>query len=166
MKLLGMLLLTLSGGGIGWFRAAALQRRATSLSAVYRLIVWLSTRLRYTAAPAGQLLKQAASGEFSRLSLLQELDGQKTTPFPEAWRNAVAASEKENRFTPEDSRLLLEFGEGLGTTDLLGQEAHGEMYAALFRERWESADAEARAKGRMEMVLWLSGAAALSLLLI
>ena len=167
MKIAGMLLLVLAGGGIGWLRASALQIRVRTLEAAYRLTVWLKTQLRYTAAPPGDLMRRAAGQEeFSRFATLKEWKRQPPGPFPEVWKRAVAASEADNRFTAEDSRLLVEFGDGLGKTDMEGQKAHGDLYASLFRERCDEARSQAKTKGRMEMVLWLSGAAALSFLLL
>ena len=168
MKVAGLLLLVLAGGGIGWLRAAALRRRAASLEAARRLVLWLTARLRYTAEPIGVLLRQAAAcEEFRSLPWLwavsEPSDG---ASFATSWTREVNASAKSCGFTDADATLLREFGEGLGKTDLTGQQAHGELYATLFEEQQRQAEAAVRDRGRMECVLWTSGALLTALLLL
>ncbi len=168
MKIAGLLLLVLAGGGIGWLRAASLRRRAASLEAARRLVLWLTARLRYTAEPVGTLLRQAAACEEFRslpwLDAVSELrDG---APFAATWAREVDKSAKLCGFTSSDIVLLHEFGEGLGKTDLTGQQAHGELYAALLEERRQQAENAVRDRGRMECVLWTSGALLTALLLL
>lgn len=167
MRAVGLLLLVAAGGGIGFLRAAALRRRAVALEAARRMVLWMTARLRYTAAPVGELVQQAATREeFRSLTLLMlAARGLQTAPFPLAWRQAVAESVKESGFTPEDADLLRQFGDGLGKTDLSGQQTHGELYAELFKEQQRQAARCARERGRAEWALWTAGAAMLALLL-
>ena len=168
MKVAGLLLLVLAGGGIGWLRAAALRRRAASLEGARRLVLWLTARLRYTAEPVGALLREASNCEEFRmlpwLCAVSELT--EDVSFVAAWTRAVDSSAKACSFTESDVALLREFGEGLGQTDLAGQQAHGELYATLLEERRQQADAAVRDRGRMECVLWISGALMTALLLL
>ncbi len=168
MKVVGMLLLVLAGGGIGWLRAASLRRRAASLESARRLVLWLTARLRYTAEPVGALLRQAAAcEEFRSLPWLgavcESPDG---APFAATWAREVDKFARACSFTESDVALLHEFGEGFGKTDLTGQQAHGELYAALFEERQRQAEEAVRDRGRMECVLWTSGSLLTALLLL
>lgn len=168
MKVLGLLLLVLAGSGVGWLRAASLRRRAASLETARRLILWLTARLRYTAEPIGALLRQAAAcEEFQTLSWLNAVaHTPDEVPFADAWNRALAESAKNSGFIKSDIALLGEFGEGLGKTDLTGQQAHGELYAALLQERQRQAADIVRDRGRVECVLWTSGALLAALFLL
>lgn len=168
MKFAGLLLLVAAGGGIGWLRAAALHRRAAALETARRLVLWLTAQVQYTAAPVGDLLRQAAaSEEFSAFSLPKTVVCEmRQHPFPIAWKQAATIAAKENNFTEKDGDLLRCFGEGFGKTDRAGQVAHGELFAALFLERQQQAAKVAHERGRVECVLWPSGAAVLALLLL
>lgn len=162
MKMLGLVLLVIAGGGIGCLQAASLHKRARSLKAAHSLVQWLMQQLRYTAAPIQNLLQEAArEPAFSSLAFLTD-----TTPFPGDWGKGVSKSAKVCAFTEEDAVLLCRFGEGLGKTDLEGQLAHGAQYARLLDEQQQKAAVIAREKGRMVCMLWAAGAAVLALLLI
>ena len=159
MKLWGLLLLVLAGGGVGCLQAAALHRRVRSLKTVHALVQWLGGQLRYTAAPIQRLLAEAAGEQaFSSLHFL--------SAFPGDWAEVVRNHANACALTEEDVSLLCRFGEGLGKTDLEGQLAHTAQYARLLEEQGQEAAAVARDKGRVVCMLWVAGTAVLALLLI
>ena len=71
IRVIGLLLVALTGAGAGLCASSMLHRRTASLEAAGRLMRWLSTRIRYSAAPVGELLLDASQQqEFRALSFL------------------------------------------------------------------------------------------------
>lgn len=168
MKGVGLVLLVLTGGGVAWLRVAALRRRAASLARARRLVLWLTARLQYTAEPVAGLLEQASqSVEFAAWPLLSAaVEHVKTMPLAAAWNTAVEQTAGELGLLSADAALLRAFGEGLGKSDLAGQQAHGELYASLLEERRQQAAGVVRDRGRVEGVMWTAGALLIALLLL
>ncbi len=169
MKGIGLLLLVVSGAALGGYAAAGLNRRASALEKVQRLIARIASQLRYTADPVGDLLLTAAgSAELEGLSFLKRAAQlwQDSRDFHAAWRTAIEQTGKDNRLTPSDLDLLLHFGEELGRSDVEGQLAHCRLYEERFAEHWREARQAAETKGRLYLTLGLTGGAALALLLL
>ena len=114
-----------------------------------------------------ELWRRLAQGEgFAAFSLVQEtakalLD----TAFSAAFSASVRRAEAEGVLLPSAGRLLLEFAQGCGHTDLAGQQAHIEYYRTLLAAQEQEARRAWQEKGRMYRVLGLSGGVALMLLL-
>lgn len=146
MKILGLSLLILAGGGIGCLRVAALRGRVQSLSAAVRFIDWWMREVRYTAAPREELLARAKRDE--------------------TFCELLSLSDKRNHFTGEDTVAFRRFVDGLGSTDLEGQLSHGSFYVKVFEEKVQEAERMAACRSRTELMMWTGGAAVLALLLL
>ncbi len=156
--------------GIGGGTAACLElnRRAANLEAAYRLIGWMASRLRYTAAPIQEIAEAAAAEPaFSRLSFLEKAaEAMRLGESPaQAWDNAVAADDAGG-FRQADKALLRGFGRGLGCSDLQGQLSHCEAFAAQLDDSARSARVEAAAKGKLYVTLGAAGGLCAALLLL
>lgn len=152
---------------MGLYAAMGLNRRAAALEEAGRLLAHLATRIRYTAAPIGELLCEVA-GHYRRLPFLREAgrlvdDG---ADFHSAWGQALRQKGEESGLTAADRELLLRFGEGLGRTDVEGQLAHCELYTGLLADKQAEAKAQTAAKGRLYVTLGVAGGLAAALLLL
>ena len=85
--------------------------------------------------------------------------------FSSAFAVAVERVEREGILLPADRRLLIEFGDGCGRTDLVGQQAHIAYYRNLLAQQEEEARRAYEEKGRVYRMLGLTGGVALMLLL-
>ena len=146
-----------------------LSQRADTLEQIQRLITRIATQIRYTAAPLRDILSPlAVEGEYKALLFLQdiqhELDHDKT--LSSVWNQSVRNRQKVCGLNRADTELLVEFGNGLGKTDIEGQLSHCELYAELFSRQAENARQEVAAKGRLYTTLGIAGGLALALLLI
>ena len=169
MKMLGLLLITRAGVWLGWSAAFGLKRRAAALDAMEKLIVRISSEIRYTAAPVREMLLTASrADEFHSLRFLGNVESawKGEGDFPRAWEHAVDEEGSQCGFTAQDEALLREFGKGLGTSDTEGQTTHCQLYGELFARQAEEARREAANKGKLYMMLGLAGGLGLSLLLL
>lgn len=87
------------------------------------------------------------------------------TAFSAAFAAAVEQAQADGLLPPPACRILLEFGEGCGRTDLAGQQAHIVYYRTLLSAQAVDARRRWQEKGRVYRVLGVTGGAALMLLL-
>jgi stage III sporulation protein AB len=156
MKLLGSLLVVLTGIGCGMCRCLRLYRRAAILRSFERLCAGLAARMRYTDRPTGDLLDEwAADGETAPLRELWQAF-QKAPDWRSGFDEGLRALESRG-LSPSDVRLLEGFSRGLGTTDRAGQIAHCRDYAARLKTRADAASEQVRVRGRLYLTLGTAG---------
>ena len=158
----------IAGAGAGLTASVSLSRRAASFEEIARLISFIQTQIRYTAAPIGRIIERAAAGGFSGLSFLNGAanDIKKGENPCAAWCQAVKKHSAECSFNAADTELLQKFGQGLGSSDIKGQLSHCETFYRLFDDRLNEARLEARSKGRLYMTLGVAGGLGTALLLL
>ncbi len=146
-----------------------LKYRIAMLSLFERFLQGLSEQIRYTAMSVADVLRVLAKmPEFSTFSPLQETvkrlsaDGE----FRAAWRAAVTEQCRAWALSEQEMNLFLEFADGLGTADIIGEVHHCEYYSRRVRECLEERKEEARARGGLYMALGLCGSSAMALLLL
>ena len=152
IRLLGLVLIALTGLGTGVYASLSLRKRVEQLELCSRLIRWMETRIRYAAAPVGELIREAKNEpEFDRLSFVAQTEACLCRGMPpsSAWQKALE----------EDKS-------GLGTTDVEGQQQHCRYFAERLEEQLQIARTEAAVKGRLYISLGVMGGAGISLLLI
>lgn len=167
MGWIGGCLLMAAGTGMGLYAAHRLRRRVVFLETCGRLLQALWQEMSYTVQPLPDLWRRLAQGEaFASFSLVQDTVGElDRAPFAAAFAAAVERAAEEGLVLPATRRLLLEFGEGCGRTDLEGQQAHIAYYRTLLTAGEEDARRIYGEKGRVYRVLGVTGGAALTLLL-
>ena len=167
MGWIGGLLLMVAGTGMGWYAAHRLQRRMIFLETCGRLMQALWQEMSYTSRPMGELWQRLAQNEaFSGFPLARYTAEQlSNVAFSAAFAAAAERAEREGFLLPADRRLLTEFGEGCGRTDLGGQQAHIAYYRNLLAQQEAEARRVYEEKGRVYRMLGLTGGVALTLLL-
>lgn len=165
MRLAGAALLIAAGGLCGFRAAARLKKRITVLEAVRLWIRYMETEFRLRAAPLSEMLAgcipQRAFREltFLRAGLCGDL------PPTEAMTDAVKREKRALALNDEDVLLLLRLIEGLGRTDLLGQQAHLADCARRTEEQASQAREVYLRQGKIYRVTGICTAAALVLVL-
>lgn len=153
----------------GIYASTGLSRRAASLERFGRLIDYIETQIRYTAAPVKEIIaKTASADEFSSLSFLKTAsENIKSGKRPdEAWTGAVQSEGESCGFNASDRELLLNFGRDLGKSDVEGQLSHCEAFHRLFEDRLQTARSDVRIKGKLYMTLGVTGGLSVALLLL
>lgn len=118
------------------------------------------TEIRYAAIPVEEIVARHGTQ-------LDFLDAYRQAlargePFVQAWAKAAQSP----LLTPEDARLVGDFGQDFGATDALGQQAHCSLYAELTRKLLSAAEEDYTRKGRLYRLLGLCGGAVLALLVL
>lgn len=123
--------------------------------------------MNYTAQPMDALWRRLAQNEaFAAFSLVQDTAAQLShAAFSTAFAAALEKAQAEGVLLPADCRLLAAFADGVGRTDLDGQQAHFAYYRDLLSQQETDARRAYEEKGRVYRVLGLTGGVALMLLL-
>lgn len=169
LKIIGLLLIVFTGICAGTYASAELNLRAVSIEKMERLIEYISTQIRYTAAPVKEIISQVASdGEFKELPFLQAavVYIKKGECPSDAWSLAVQKEGGMCGFTVPDRELLLHFGQGLGKSDIEGQLSHCESFHRLLEDRLQAARSDVSVKGKLYMTFGVAGGLSVALLML
>lgn len=159
----------ITGLGVGFSARREMERRLSALSLLERFIGRLAVQMRVTAQPIGEVLRELShTAEFAALPLVAEVAEGVTDSgeFRTAWRQAVARYSREWRLSEQETALLSEFAEGLGTADMDGEEKHCEQYRRLMADCVTGRREETRTRGRLYVALSACGSFAAVLLLV
>lgn len=119
----------------------------------------MAERIRYTAAPLGEVLRDMRNTtEFETLSFLNGDTREAVCEQLNRERRAMALTE-------EDVRLLSECIDGWGAGDLTGEVSRLRRYATMFEERCAAARTDAARRGRLYVTLGICGGSAVALIL-
>ena len=144
IKLLGALLLAVSGLGAGFALSSGLTVRKRFWDSAVVFSDSLSTALRYRGEDIFTTVNDCA-----RLCGVGICVEKSDRPFESEWLAAV----ERLKINSADKKLLSEFGCGLGKTDCEGQLSHIELYREKFTARLGEARDEAAAKTKLYRVL-------------
>lgn len=137
------------------------------LSALLLLIAEIETRIRYGHIELPELFAELSQKpEFSELLFLQSGEQELFGNVPARLSRQVQLTAPSMHLAGEDRRLLLNFLQSLGATDLSGQMDHCRMHAELLGRQLEAARKDYGEKNRLYVSLGLFGGLALSMLLI
>ena len=164
---LGHLLIVAAGTGLGLSASHHLNKQVSYLHGAVQLLQMLEQQVAYSAQPMAVLWQTLAdSGSLSDCRLLQDtVSAMNEQGFCTAFVQAVERAEAEDLVFPAARRLLLQFGDGCGRYDVVGQVeqiAHHRRGLAALEEQWQ---AQVATKARLYRVLGVAGGLALALLL-
>jgi stage III sporulation protein AB len=152
LKLIGAATIIIVCGAVGVFKTGGLSRRVRQLEAFIAAVDYISTEIRYCAAPAEVLMSRLASlKEYSSLRVFAACTEKlaSAVSFREAWASAIAEAKDSLDLDYDDREVLLRFGSVLGTTDIEGQTANCEHCRELLIQRLSGAVEDRRRHGRM-----------------
>ena len=158
VKVLGSLLLLLSGLLWGAAKSRELWRRERLLREWQRLLQNLQTSVRCWARPLGELVEKEDS-PFCRAAVERPC-------FSQDPRAALAQAGEELLTRTSDRALYQGFVAGLGVSDVQGQLQHMGLYAGLVEQALGEAREERGKLGRLYVCLGLFGGLTVCLLLL
>ena len=163
LKILGGLLLVLSGFSAGCFCSKKLLMRKDFYKRFLSFVSNLSTQLRYSTSDIFTLVSLSANTSGLDFFEICEESG---TPFYKVWSERMIEIPAKFGLKNSDRTLLLEFGEQLGKTDVDGQLKHIELYEALFKKQLTDAENEINKKSKLykTMGFFVGTAAALMII--
>ncbi len=162
MKWIGILLVAAAINLFGWQRARRYRGRVHFWHSMNAIVREFEPAIRFeTQRPDviwTRLLQKPA------FVLWKGENGQ--DPFAVQFEKA-AARQMESLALPADQRqAVVDFADGLGTTDLEGQLAHCEAYANRFLQMEHAAEQEARTKGKLACCLAATASVAVAIVLL
>ena len=165
MRLIGLMLLILAGGGYGCYGAVRLKKRVIVLETAVRWAQHLQTEFRFHRTPLSKALEVCAcQPAFRELTFLATAGTCPMAPT-EGLITALRQQTRTLALMPADVELLTQLCAGLGTTDLEGQLRHLELYAARLAQQQTEAREQYRCKGKVYRVLGVGVSAAMALVL-
>ncbi len=168
MKFCGILLIVVTGLGMGLLYARRLRSRVVYLSRVERLLEALSDRLLYFAQPLSALWQSMAKDAvLVDYPLVQDTASAlcKGENFYTAFSFAVDKAVKQGHLLPLEAALLTELGGSLGHSGLASQgECIHQCLVRLEQERLSAQEVVA-VRARVYPMLGLTGGVCLALLL-
>lgn len=156
-------LVVLAGVLWGMLRFRQFHERVTLWKQSLLFLQKWETVLRYQAIPLcemGQVFPEADRNPVYLNVCIAEM--KKGMAFPEAWKIGVSALGGREK----EERLLLEFGAELGKSDVEGQMAHCRMHEVLWKEEYALAKEELAKKGKLFLLLGISGGIGVVLFLV
>lgn len=159
LKLLGALLLSLSGFALGCLCVQRLKLRRSFFREFSVFLKNLATSMRYRSGSITELVNSC--GELFSIN-----DPDTSKPFSEIWQNQIISFPKRWRLKGEDMAMLKEFGDGLGITDTEGQLSHIELYRAMFAKQQAQAEDDIIQKSKLYKTLGLFAGVSAALMLI
>lgn len=162
IKIFGCVLIALTGFGVGCILTKRLSLRLDFMNKFSVFISLLQTQIRYNGSEIYSLVISCAKS--SDLPLFNHADI--IEPFSEFWKSEIIKYQKKFGLNNSDKELLLEFGSGLGTTDIEGQLSHLELYRSIFQKRLQERQSEFKDKSKIYRALGLFGGISTALIIL
>lgn len=164
IKLMFSLIIIICASLVGNTFSLRIINRKKTLSEIIKAISRMKTLICFEKTDVNDLIKNCfASEEFP---LLDCTDLENGFTYGEAFKSCVSKISGKFSLTKSDKDLLTEFCVFLGSTDVVGQVAHIELYIRLFEERLELVREQANSKSKLYRVLGFSLGCAVSLMIV
>ena len=133
LKIMGVILVVLSGGGLGFARADKWRSHRKNLEELRKMTLLLRSQILYARGTLEEALEQVgkkSDGPVAQIfkETAEQLRCQDGRSFYEIWQRSVERHWKELLLTTEECREWKEFGRHLGFMDLEMQEKNMELY--------------------------------------
>lgn len=152
LKLIGAVTVIFVCTAVGMINSGKLSRRVRELETFICAVDYISTEIRYYAAPAETIMTRLASlEEYASLPVFAVCaDRLKASGnFRAAWAEAVEESKTALALDADDREVLLRFGSMFGATDIEGQTANCEHCRELLGQRLLNARDDRHRRGRL-----------------
>lgn len=156
IKLLGILLLTLSAIGYGISKAMKYTKRLAFLRDCRQVMCFVNEQILYSRAELAELFLSDMIPQNARMT---------ASVFAAAFLGEDSFSEI-SYLTGRDRAILMEFATGLGMSDINGQEARCKLLLKQISEQIDEAAEESNGKLRLYSSLGAGAGLCLALLLI
>ncbi|CAG7612497.1 Stage III sporulation protein AB [Paenibacillus solanacearum] len=154
LKLLGAMLILLSGALFGFYQAALLARRPKQIDELIRSLQRLETEIVYGFTPLPEALAhtgRSCSAPVSRLLLeaAEELKRAEGRSVQTIWHQAVSEAWRNTAMKVQERDIWLQIGSTLGLTDKEDQVKHLRLAASQLQTESDNAREEQQRYERM-----------------
>ncbi len=160
LKIIGAVCITLCATGTGFYLSEKLRQRKIFLDSFCRFLTILDTSIRYDGGEIITLIKKSAPAELKALFDFNNSD------FRSVWLTFIENIPKSKGLKDEDYRLIYDFGDKLGATDVEGQLNHIRLYSELFKNSLDNSLSEYKSKSKLYKLLGFFTGAVLSIMII
>lgn len=167
LKLIGLCLISVTGGLVGINASLKLKSRAELLERYITLMNETKTRIRLSACDIRELFKSDSGYEpldFMTAEFTHNIKQKLTAKS--SWKMAVNSAFKKYKLSKIDKELIEEFGTDFGQSDIDGEITHINLHIALAEDRLEQARTELIQKGKLYRTLGIFGGITISLMII
>ena len=164
LKLIGSIMLILSGTAVGYMASHRLSMRVAFLNQYIKFMSFCETQIRFSAIPIIEILKRQQDSPYISSFIKNCIKKMETNvAFPKAWVEATNEISKDTGLTTEDINLIKDFGISLGESDIEGQISHCRLNIKLMNDVLDSAIEDKKKKGRIYIMLGLFSGVAIVL---
>lgn len=160
-------MLVLSGSCGGLFIIGKLARRLEFLTGFEAFITSIKSDIRYAAITVSGIAQKYSDGSIFGAYLEycsnRILNGES---FPKAWQNTFLKASRDIDLTSEQKDLIINFGLGLGSSDVEGQLLHCDYYLEQLKPHLTKAREDKKTKGKLYGILGTCLGCVLALLMI
>lgn len=156
LKLIGLLMLIVTGTYIGFSKSRCLSNRVDFLEEYIGFLSYIETQVRYSSDCIVNILDDYDSKNrlnFIDCCLLKMNNG---AVFIKSWNESIDEIPDSVGLKNEDKNLLRSFGNELGKSDIEGQISHCKLYQKLTSQKLEEARMQKQQKYRLYQMLGAS----------
>ncbi|WP_106764799.1 stage III sporulation protein AB [Pseudoruminococcus massiliensis] len=167
LKLIGLFLISVTGGLAGINASLRLKSRTEFLEKYISLLSETKTRIRLSACDIRELFKNDSGYEpldFMTAEFTRNIKNKSNAKI--SWERAVNSAFRKYRLSKADKELISDFGTDFGKRDIDGEISHIDLNIALIEDRLEKARTELTQKGKLYRTLGIFGGITVSLIIL
>ena len=151
MRIVGIIMLFFVPVIISYNSVDKISKRIIELKCCLIMLNEIKTRIAYSITTVADIISELSiSDAYRPLSFLKEsIWSNKDESFANKWKISVEKFSEICGMTKSDCELLLQFGQGLGISDLENQLSHIELYKDMFSRQLVDATDNAGSKKRL-----------------
>lgn len=170
LKLIGIVVLIVSGGCVGMLIAREYTKRPRELRSLLSSIQMLETEIIYTATPMAEALERVSIGADKNVAgffkkAAKELRAMTGCTACEAWEKAMEWFYKVNSLSAKDVSILRNLGRALGISNREDQAKHLKLACEQLKREISLSEDEASKNTKMWNYLGFCGALAAAIIL-
>lgn len=149
VRVLGCLLIVISGSLGGIYFSSKLKSRVDFLKDFISFLKSLKIQLRYTSNDIFTILPMCTDSKILKPLFCKMADRFDNNSLSEIWNNSFTEITKTYGLNKSDINAITDFGLTLGKTDTEGQLSHIDLYTEIFTKAYENALSEQKTKSRL-----------------
>lgn len=147
LKIVGAMCVVLCTTAVGFSMSEKLRQRSLFLCAFDRFLVSMETQLRYSTDEILSLIEASTPKEIKAYFDFDSSD------LYALWNSFLTSIPASKGLREEDFKLLYDFGENLGSTDVEGQLSRVRLFREMLSENYENSLEEYKSKSKVYKLL-------------
>lgn len=162
VKIFGVCLVVFASFFVGCYQSNKLYKRKEFYKSLLVFLNTFATHIRYEASDIFTLIDLSADN--SGLACLK-IEADLYSSFDSQWCNVIKKIPQTYSLNTDDFKLLADFGNELGKTDVEGQLKHIELYKTIFAKQLSCAEEDVRQKSKLYKVIGFFTGSAVALMI-